>query len=126
MGNLSTLYGYRDAGESLLVSDPKEVYIFHILPDDSGKSAVWVAQKVPDGHITTVMNAFVIREVLFSDPENFLFSSNLPKLAEQLGWDPKTGRFVVAFQNFVHSLFTEFCCIILVWTLQLPFLVVMK
>lgn len=97
MGNLSTLYGYHDAGESLLVSDPKEVYIFHILPDDSGRSAVWVAQKVPDGHITTVMNAFVIREVLFADPENFLFSSNLPKLAKKLGWDPKMGRFVDAF-----------------------------
>ena len=73
MGILSILYGYCDAAESLLVSDPKEVYIFHILPDDSGRSAVWVAQKVPDGHITIVMNAFVIREVLFADPEIFLF-----------------------------------------------------
>ena len=50
MGELATTYGYygaqwdgdmddiiAEAGEALTVADPKEAWIFHILPDDTGK-----------------------------------------------------------------------------------------
>ena len=92
MGNLSYEYGYRDAGESLIVTDPKEAYIFHVLPDDTGYHSIWVAMRVPDGHVTAVMNAFVIRKISLSDSNNFLYSANLPKVAESLGWDPRSGN----------------------------------
>jgi dipeptidase len=42
MGDLAEQYGYYDAGESLLVTDALEAWIFHILPDPSGSSALWV------------------------------------------------------------------------------------
>ena len=31
--------------------DPLEAWIFHIIPDPSGASAIWVAQRVPDGKL---------------------------------------------------------------------------
>lgn len=37
--------------------------MFHMSPDDTGASAVWVAQRVPDEHITVVTNTFRIREI---------------------------------------------------------------
>jgi len=40
MGALAEQHGYYDAGESLLVVDPNEAFIFHVLPDPSGASAV--------------------------------------------------------------------------------------
>jgi hypothetical protein len=42
--------------------------VFHILPDDTGSSAVWVAQRVPPDHITAVANMFTIREIDLSSP----------------------------------------------------------
>lgn len=59
MGDLAMQYGYygaewegnmdsiiAEAGEALTVADPKEAWVFHITPDDTGTSAVWVAQRV--------------------------------------------------------------------------------
>jgi dipeptidase len=59
--------------------------MFHILADDTGAAAVWVAQRIPDDHISVAANGFVIREV---DPNStdFLYSSNLWSVAENMGW----------------------------------------
>jgi dipeptidase len=55
--------------------------MFHILPDDTGASAVWVARRVPDGHITAVANQFVITEIDFDDSANYLYSANIVAVA---------------------------------------------
>ena len=34
--------------------DPNDSWVFHILGDDTGKSAVWVAQRVPTDHVCIV------------------------------------------------------------------------
>ena len=98
MGSLAEEYGYygaewegqmddviAEAGEALVVGDPKEAWVFHILPDDTGKSAVWAAQRVPDGHISLVANQFIIRGVKKGGREGgeFLYSSNLWEVAER-------------------------------------------
>jgi len=92
MGALAEAHGFYGAGsfegtaESLLVTDPNEGFIFHILPDPTGTSAIWAAQRVPDEHVATVANAFVIREVNFSQPLDFLGSSTVHAVAQAKGW----------------------------------------
>ena len=81
MGELAERYGYNDAGESLMVIDPQEAFIFHVLPDDTGRSAVWVAQRVPDDGVGVVANAFTVRTVDFEDRHGFLASSNMRAVA---------------------------------------------
>lgn len=105
MGALAEEYGFygaewtggalaqSEAGESMAISDPHEHWIFHILPDDTGRSAVWIAQRVPDDHVAAVANQFVIRQIDLSDPDNFLGSSNIHDVATRNGfWDPASGQ----------------------------------
>lgn len=88
MGKLATDYGYNDNGESLLVIDKLEAFIFHILPDSTKQHAIWVAQRVPSNHIAVVANAFTIRTIDFHSPNDFFYSSNIKSEAVQLGWNP--------------------------------------
>ncbi|OQR99398.1 peptidase [Thraustotheca clavata] len=116
MGSLAETYGYygaswddddakEEAGEALTITDTKEAWMFHILPDDTGKSAVWVAQRVPDNHITAIANQFVIHHVDLDDTDNFLGSKNMFEIAKRNGfWDGTTVfDFTVAFALEHHD-----------------------
>lgn len=64
MGDLAVKYGFYAAdwsggdmskgegGEALTVIDKNEAWVFHVLADDTGTSAVWAAQRLPDGHVS--------------------------------------------------------------------------
>jgi dipeptidase len=92
MGSLSEEYGFYGAGqfegtaESLAVSDPIDAWIFHILPDPTGRSAIWAAQRVPDDGFAVLANMFVIRQVDPNDSENFLMSDSVHLVAKDYGW----------------------------------------
>lgn len=105
IGALAEEYGYREScnlGECITISDPKEVWVFEVYgvgplwkPGD-GPGAVWAAQRVPDDHVTTVVNYSMIGEI---DPKtnrppnvsanDFMISKDYRKIATDLGrFDP--------------------------------------
>lgn len=101
MGELAEKYGYygsdfdRDtryieAGESLMVADREEAWMFHVLPDDTGRGAIWAAQRVPDTDIAVAANVFMIRKIYPNDNETFIFSGNIYDIAKRHGlWNPE-------------------------------------
>jgi dipeptidase len=94
MGDLAVKHGfYGDCpidncvgGEAMYVSDPEEVWVFHVLPDDTHTSAIWAAEKIPDSHISMMANMFIIRYINLTDSAKFLFSDNMVSIAEAKGW----------------------------------------
>lgn len=108
MGSLAEAHGfYQDpgspTGEALVVGDPSELWIFHILPSLGSQrgGAIWAASRVPDDHVTSVANNFVIRTIdpaqaagsndSKAEPRSHsrrqLYSSSLLPAARSLGWD---------------------------------------
>lgn len=92
MGNLAEQYGFygesdsfEGGSESLMVTDPNEGWVFHILADPTGKSAIWVAARVPDDSVAVVANMFSIREVNLEDGANYLGRNDMWQIAEKHG-----------------------------------------
>ena len=77
MGSIAEKYGYygaelkpSEAGEALVIADGIESWIWHIIPDTTGLSAIWVAQQVPEDSVAVCANSFVIRGI--PEPSDFL------------------------------------------------------
>jgi len=93
-------YGYHDGGEMLAVSDPREIWIFEIIPvgplwtPESGKpGAVWAAQRVPDDHVSVCPNESRIGEIDLANPDLFMASAHVESFAVEAGlYDPKSGK----------------------------------
>lgn len=53
MTKLTSKYGYYSSGESFSIGDKNEVWILEMMPKgDFEVGTVWVAKRVPDGHVT--------------------------------------------------------------------------
>jgi len=86
-GELVQEYGWNDYGECLTIADPKEVWHFEIVGPGKGKvGGVWVAQRVPDNHISVNVNASTIKEIDLSQADYFMASENIYELAKENGW----------------------------------------
>ncbi len=87
-------YGYISGGECFTIADTKEVWHLEIVgPGKGKKGAVWVAQRVPDDHVSVNANASRIREVKTNDKENFMYSENVFSAAEEAGlWSKSSGK----------------------------------
>ena len=99
-GDLLEKYGWNDAGECLTIADKSEVWHLEIVGPGKGEvGAVWVAQRVPDNHISVNANASTIKEINIKNKDYFLASDNVFKLARENGWwnDNETFRFCYAY-----------------------------
>ncbi len=86
-GELTAEYGWNDAGECLTIADKHEVWHFEIVGPGKGKvGSIWVAQRVPDDHISVNANASTIKHIDPDDPDHFMFSDNLFTMALDSGW----------------------------------------
>lgn len=92
-GNCKELAG---SAESLSVVDGEEAWVMHVMPDDSGASAIWAAARLEEGHAAVVPNVFVIREIPLDELEqaaapSFLLSETAREVAARLDlWRPGT------------------------------------
>lgn len=100
-GELTKKYGWNDSGECLTIADPKEVWHFEILGSGAGKvGAVWVAQRVPDDHVSVNVNASTIKEINLDDADHFMASENIFDVAIENGWynpEKETFRFCYVY-----------------------------
>ena len=102
MGSLAEKYGYgyHDSGEMLAVADPKEVWVFEIMPVGplwtpkiSKPGAIWCAARVPDDHVAVCPNESRIGEIDLKNTDFFMASPNVVSLAVEMGfYDPKYGK----------------------------------
>ncbi|CCO23159.1 dipeptidase [Maridesulfovibrio hydrothermalis] len=92
MGALIDKYGYYGTGETLLVADPEEGWVFEMCGYDAeGTGGVWVAKRVPDDSFFVAANQFRIREVK-KGARDMMFSADIFDIAKKKGWwNPSDG-----------------------------------
>jgi dipeptidase len=86
MVDLANTYGYYSSGESLSISDPKEVWLMEMIskgPDHKG--IAWVARKIPDGYISAHANNARIRKFPMNDPDT-IFAPDVISFARSQGY----------------------------------------
>ncbi|PLX23994.1 MAG: peptidase C69 [Salinivirgaceae bacterium] len=80
-------YGWRDVGEALTIADKNEVWHFEVVgPGKGNVGAIWVAQRVPDDHISVNANASTIKEIDLDNKDYFMASENIYSYAKEQGW----------------------------------------
>jgi dipeptidase len=101
-GQLVEQHGWCDAGEALTIADPQEVWLMEIVgPGKDKVGAVWAARRVPDDHVCVIANAARIGEIHVQDADNFMASSNVQQVAQDMGfWDPASGKPFQFFQAY--------------------------
>ena len=82
-------YGYGDGGECITIADTEEVWCMEIMGEGKKKiGGIWAAQRVPDDEVSVSANIPRIKYLNREDPDNFLCSDNIEKVAKKHGlWD---------------------------------------
>ena len=109
MGSLIEVFGYYDTGETLLVADKEEGWVFEMCATEDQRD-LWVAKRVPEGEVYVAANEFRIREIN-PESDDFICCSNLWSACKNLGWyDPSKGRLdwckTVSFGEYNHPYYS--------------------
>ena len=87
MGALVAEYGYASEGESFSIADKNEVWVMEMIGKGEYElGAVWVAVRVPDGHITAHANQARIRQFPLNDPDNCMYAADVISFAKAHGF----------------------------------------
>ena len=87
---MTDTYGYASSGESFSIGDPKEIWHMEIISKGNGyKGAVWVAMKVPEGHVGAHANQARIETFPMDDPETCIYSPDVVSFAKEKGLYPQ-------------------------------------
>ena len=85
--DLAAEHGYASSGESISISDPNEAWLLEIIGRGPGvKGALWVARRVPEGHVVAHANQARIRTFPLDDPRNTLYARDVIAFAREKGW----------------------------------------
>lgn len=80
-------YGYGSEGESFSIADPDEVWIMEMIgKGKADKGAIWVARRVPDGHISGHANHARIHRFPQNEPETTIYSPDVIDFARKQGY----------------------------------------
>ncbi len=92
---LTRQYGLCGGGEAFTILDTKEVWHLEIVGPGVDKiGAIWVAQRIPDDHVSVNANASRIRQIDLDNAKDFMASDNVFKVARDSGWwTPENGPF---------------------------------
>jgi len=91
MTDLVSKYGYASSGESFSIADNKEVWVMEMIGKGKfERGAVWVARRVPDGHVTAHANQARITTFPLNDTENCVYAPDVIKFAKDHGYYPKS------------------------------------
>ncbi|WP_302295354.1 dipeptidase [Pyramidobacter piscolens] len=92
MGALAEKYGYADGGETLIIGDPKECWVFEVCggglwnKDSGNPGAHWAAKRLPDDEVFVGANRSRLGVIDLNDTENTMHSTDITKLPEAMGW----------------------------------------
>ena len=85
--DLANRYGYPSEGETFSIADTEEAWIMDLVGKGSdNKGIVWVARRIPDGHICAHANQARITRFPLNDPENCLYAPDVISFAREKGW----------------------------------------
>ena len=100
MAALVDEYGYASSGESFSCADKEEAFIFEMISKGKyERGAVWVAQRIPDGHVSGTANQARIRTIDFQDSKNFIYARDVVSFARaHLGYSGTDAAF--SFSDF--------------------------
>lgn len=83
MVNLTNEYGYYSSGESFSIGDKNEVWVLEMVAKgDFEKGSLWVAKKVPEGHITGHANQARITKIE-KNSSDFLYADDIITFAQK-------------------------------------------
>lgn len=100
-GELVERYGYVSEGESYTIGDPNEVWVLEMIGKGKfEKGAVWVAVRIPDGHVSGHANQARIQQFPQDAPDECVYSKDVIDFAVKVGlWDSTRARTDFSFSD---------------------------